>query len=408
MKKIIQWINSHFSLTLLVSVIIGVVLGIVLGDSASVLKPFGTIFTRLLVMMVPVLVLFSISSSFANIGDAKKLSRWGGKVILWFLFTTTIAIILGIICGEIFKPGVGASIAGYEAVEAVGVTVDDYIAWLPANFLGCIAEGNTVQIVFLAMFIGIAVVTMKDTDETKSAVTRFLNHGMDLTLKIIQGIMYYAPIGIIGLTASGVSSMKNSFLETMGSFLIAFTIAWAAQIIICYFGMLSVIGKVNPFKFTKKMFPALITAFTTTSSSGTLPMTLKCTKDLGVDDEIADFGIPLGVTFNMDSMGILIPLYIFLGMGVIGQTPNVGDLFIMVVMGIAFSVGCAGVPGGGLAIAAILIDAFGLPTECVGWIAACFFYIDAVSTPMNIWGDAVCSLIVAKGEGRFNIDKFNS
>lgn len=344
MKKIIQWINSHFSLTLLVSVIIGVVLGIVLGDSASVLKPFGTIFTRLLVMMVPVLVLFSISSSFANIGDAKKLSRWGGKVILWFLFTTTIAIILGIICGEIFKPGVGASIAGYEAVEAVGVTVDDYIAWLPANFLGCIAEGNTVQIVFLAMFIGIAVVTMKDTDETKSAVTRFLNHGMDLTLKIIQGIMYYAPIGIIGLTASGVSSMKNSFLETMGSFLIAFTIAWAAQIIICYFGMLSVIGKVNPFKFTKKMFPALITAFTTTSSSGTLPMTLKCTKDLGVDDEIADFGIPLGVTFNMDSMGILIPLYIFLGMGVIGQTPNVGDLFIMVVMGIAFSVGCAGVP----------------------------------------------------------------
>lgn len=321
MKKIIQWINSHFSLTLLVSVIIGVVLGIVLGDSASVLKPFGTIFTRLLVMMVPVLVLFSISSSFANIGDAKKLSRWGGKVILWFLFTTTIAIILGIICGEIFKPGVGASIAGYEAVEAVGVTVDDYIAWLPANFLGCIAEGNTVQIVFLAMFIGIAVVTMKDTDETKSAVTRFLNHGMDLTLKIIQGIMYYAPIGIIGLTASGVSSMKNSFLETMGSFLIAFTIAWAAQIIICYFGMLSVIGKVNPFKFTKKMFPALITAFTTTSSSGTLPMTLKCTKDLGVDDEIADFGIPLGVTFNMDSMGILIPLYIFLAWASLDRPP---------------------------------------------------------------------------------------
>lgn len=252
------------------------------------------------------------------------------------------------------------------------------------------------------------IVRVPGTNPVKSAVTRFLNHGMDLTLKIIQGIMYYAPIGIIGLTASGVSSMKNSFLETMGSFLIAFTIAWAAQIIICYFGMLSVIGKVNPFKFTKKMFPALITAFTTTSSSGTLPMTLKCTKDLGVDDEIADFGIPLGVTFNMDSMGILILLYIFLGMGVIGQTPNVGDLFIMVVMGIAFSVGCAGVPGGGLAIAAILIDAFGLPTECVGWIAACFFYIDAVSTPMNIWGDAVCSLIVAKGEGRFNIDKFNS
>lgn len=408
MKKVIKGIYSHFALTLLISVIIGVVLGLALGDSASVLKPFGTIFTRLLVMMVPVLVLFSISSSFANIGDAKKLSRWGGKVILWFLFTTFIAIVLGIVCGEIFKPGVGATIAGYEGVEAAGISVDNYIEWLPANFLGCIAEGNTVQIVFLAMFIGVAVVTMKDGDETKSAVTRFLNHGMDLTLKIIQGIMYYAPFGIIGLTASGVSSMKDSFMETMGSFLIAYTVAWVAQVVLCYFGLLAVVGKVNPFKFTKKMFPALITAFTTTSSSGTLPMTLKCTKDLGVDDEVADFGIPLGVTFNMDSMGILIPLYIFLGMGVIGQTPDVGDLFIMVIMGIAFSIGCAGVPGGGIAIAAILIDAFGLPTECVGWIAACFFYIDVLGTPMNIWGDSVCSLIVSKSEGRFDIDKFNS
>lgn len=408
MKKIIKGIYSHFALTLLVSVILGVVLGLVMGDSASALKPLGTIFTRLLVMMVPVLVLFSISSSFANIGDAKKLSRWGGKVILWFLFTTFIAIVLGIICGEIFKPGVGASIAGYEGVEASGITIDNYIEWLPANFLGCIAEGDTVQIVFLAMFIGIAVVTMKDGDETKSAVTRFLNHGMDLVLKIIQGIMYYAPIGIIGLTASGVSSMKDSFMETMGSFLIAYTVAWVAQVVICYFGLLAVVGKVNPIKFTKKMFPALITAFTTTSSSGTLPVTLKCTKDMGVDDEVADFGIPLGVTFNMDSMGILIPLYIFLGMGVIGQTPDVGDLFIMVVMGIAFSIGCAGVPGGGIAIAAILIEAFGLPTECVGWIAACFFYIDVLGTPMNIWGDSVCSLIVAKSEGRFDKEKFNS
>lgn len=408
MKKVIQWINSHFALVLLISVVVGVVLGLALGDSASVLKPLGTVFTRLLVMMVPVLVLFSISSSFANIGDAKKLSRWGGKVILWFLFTTFIAIVLGIICGFIFQPGVGAEIAGYESVEATGVSVDDYIEWLPANFLGCIAEGDTVQIVFLAMFIGIAVVTMKDTDETKSAITRFLNHGMSLTLKIIQGIMYYAPIGIMGLTASGVSSMKDSFMETMGSFLIAYTVAWVAQVLLCYFGLLAVVGKVNPFRFTKKMFPALITAFTTTSSSGTLPMTLKCTKDLGVDDEVADFGIPLGCTFNMDSMGILIPLYIFLGMGVIGQTPAVSDLFIMVVMGIAFSVGCAGVPGGGIAIAAILIEAFGLPTECVGWIAACFFYIDVLGTPMNIWGDSVCSLIVSKGEGLFDMEKFNS
>lgn len=135
---------------------------------------------------------------------------------------------------------------------------------------------------------------------------------------------------------------------------------------------------------------------------------LKVFKDCGVDDEIADFGVPLGVTFNMDSMAIEIPLYIMLGMFAIGQTPNIGNLILFVVMGIAFSIGCAGVPGGGLAIAVILVNAFGLPVEVVAWIAAIFFWLDITGTAMNIWGDAVCTTVVAKSEGMLDVDKFNA
>lgn len=399
-------IREHFALTLLISVIIGLILGMILGDGASVIAPFGTIFTRLLKMVVPVLVLFSISSAFANIADAKKLARFGGKTIGWFIITTTVASVIGIVTGLIFKPGEGLSIPG-EAVEAVSVSVDDYIAWLPENFLGCIADGNTIQIVFLAIFIGIAVVSMKN-NEQKNSAKNFLNTGMDLVLTLIQGIMYYAPIGIAALTANSIASLKGALISEMTSFLAAYSIAFVLQIVLCYFILLAVVGKVNPFRFTKKLFPALITAFTSTSSAATLPLTLECTKGMGVKDEIADFGIPLGCTFNMDSMGLEIPLYIMLGMYSVGQEPSFGNLIMFVLFGIAFSVGCAGVPGGGLAIAVILINAFGLPTEVVALISAVFFYLDCTGTAMNIWGDAACSVIVARSEGAFDDEKFNS
>lgn len=407
MKKVLNYIDSHFALMLMSAAILGAVLGLIMGDKAAVLAPFGSIFTRLLGMMVPVLVLFSISSSFANIGDVRKMSRWGGKVIGWFLVTTTVACLIGLVCGLIFKPGVGISL-DVAAVETTTISANNFVEWIPESFLGCIAERNTIQIVFLALFIGIAVVCMPDSMESKKKIASFLNGGMDLVMAIVKGIMYYAPIGVVALTANAVSSLRGSFVSTMGSFIAAYTVAFVLQVVICYFGLLKVVGKVNPLTFTKKLFPALITAFTTTSSAGTMPVTLRCVKEMGVDEEVADFGIPLGVTFNMDSMGIEIPLYIMLGMYAVGQSPTIGQLLLFVVLGIAFSIGCAGVPGGGLAIAAILVNAFNLPTEVVTWIAAIFFYLDVTGTPMNIWGDAACSVIVAQTEGLLDMEKFNS
>ncbi|MCR4956717.1 MAG: dicarboxylate/amino acid:cation symporter [Lachnospiraceae bacterium] len=406
MSTILKKIRDNFALTLLISVVVGLALGFLLGDKAQMLAPIGTVFTRLLKMMVPILVLFSIASAFANIADAKKLARFGGKTILWFLCTTTIASVIGIVMGLIFKPGMGMKISG-EAVEAVSVSVDDYIAWLPENFVGCISEGNTVQIVFLAIFIGIAVVCMKN-QTAKEHLKTFLNTGMELVLTLIQGIMYIAPLGVAALTATSVASMKGALVSSMGSFLAAYSIAFVLQVVVCYFGLLRVVGKVNPFRFTRKLLPALITAFTSTSSAATLPLTMQCVKDMGVNDEVADFGVPLGCTFNMDSMGLEIPLYIMLGMYAVGQNPSIGNLVMFVLFGIAFSVGCAGVPGGGLAIAVILINAFGLPTQVVAMFSAVFFYLDCTGTAMNIWGDAACSVIVARTEGQFDDAKFNA
>ena len=407
MSSFLKKVSEKFALVLLLSAVSGLVLGLLLDDKTSYIEPFGTIFTRLLSMIVPVLVFFSISSAFANIGNVNKLSKWAGKVIGWFLLTTVIGTVIGIAVGLIFKPGQGIGLPSGTDYEVTKITADMFIDWLPENALGALVNSDTIQIVFLSIFVGIAAVCLPD-GKSKNIITDVLNSLQDLTLKIVQGIMYYAPIGICCLMASSISSLKGAFLQEMGSFLIAVTIGFVAHVLLCYFGALKLVAHISPIRFTKKLFPALITAFTTTSSAGTMPMTLQCTKNIGCNDEIADFGVPLGVTFNMDSMAIEIPLYIMLGMYAIGQSPTVPQLLLFALMGVAFSIGCAGVPGGGIAIAVILINAFNLPVEVVGWIAAIFFYLDIVGTTINIWGDAVCTTIVARSEGMFDMEKFNS
>ncbi len=207
--------------------------------------------------------------------------------------------------------------------------------------------------------------------------------------------------------ASSISELTGSFVTEMSKFLIAYSVAFVLQIVICYFGLLKFVGKLSPLKFIKKYIPAMVTAFTTTSSAATLPVNMECVENMGVDREMSAFGIPLGVTFNMDSMAIEIPLYIMLGIYAAGGTPNMAELLLFVIMGIAFSIGCAGVPGGGIAMAVIVVNAFGLPVQVVGWISAVFFYLDITGTVMNVWGDAVCTTIVAKTEGMLDLEKYN-
>lgn len=391
---------------LLLSAVLGIVVGSILGDRAHVLAPLGTVFTRLLGMIVPLLVFFSISSSFANIGNIRKLSKWAGKIIGFFLLTTVIGTIIGNVMGVLFKPGQGITLPEAE-YEVTSITAGMFLDWLPSNILGCIVNNNTIQIVFLAIFIGIAVVSMVNAT-AKDHMVKFLNTGQELMLTLVKGIMYYAPIGIFCLMADSVSELRDSMLTEMASFLTAYTIGYILQVLICYIGLFWLFTRLNPFRFTRKIFPTLLTAFTTTSSAGTMAVTLKNTKDVGVDEELADFGIPLGVTFNMDSMAVEIPLYIMLGMYAVGVEPNFAQLFLFSLMGVAFSVGCAGVPGGGLAIAVILINAFNLPVQVVAWIAAVFFYLDTTGTMMNVWGDAACTTIVAHREGMLDKEKFNS
>lgn len=399
-------IKYNFALFLLIASVLGAVVGYLVSESVGVIEPLGKIFTRLLFMLVPGLVFFSIASSFANILDMRTLGKWGGKIVGWFLLTTVIATILGVIVGLIWKPGTGLVIedSDYEVTE---LTVDTFIEWIPDNAFGALASGDIIQIVIFSIITGLAAVLMKP-GKSKDFLINILNTGQDLFLTITKYVMYYAPIGIFALMANSVASLKDSLLTEMASFLTAYTVAFVLQIIIAYILLFWFMTKLNPFKFIKKTSPALLTAFGTVSSAGTLPVTLRTTKELGVNEKLSNFGIPLGVTFNMDSMALEIPLYVMLGMYATGYDPTLFELFQFVFLGIVLSIGTAGVPGGGIAIATILVSAFGLPVDVVAWIAAVFVYLDVTGTTMNVWGDMACTTIIAKREGELDVEKFNN
>lgn len=397
--------SYRFPIFLLAATVLGAIFGGVLPDYVKYVSPLGDIFTRLLFMIVPALVFFSIASSFANIGSVKKLGKWGGKIIGGFLVTTTIATVIGLIVGLFMKPGKGLTIEQTDLEEA-SISSNTFISWIPENAFGALSSGDIIQIVILAMIIGMAVVVMSAGTE-KDFLGKLLNSGQALFITITKYIMYVAPFGIFALIAGSVSAFKGSLLSEMASFLSAFTIAFIIQVVLVYFLLFWIVTRLNPFKLTANMLPAIFTAFGTVSSAGTMPVTLTSVKKAGVKDEIAEFGIPLGVTFNMDSMGLQIPMYVMLGMYALDMSPTPMQLVQFVLLGIVFSIGTAGVPGGGLAVATILVGAFNLPIDIVGWIAAVFVYLDLTGTVMNIYGDSVVTTAVAKSEGQLDLEKYN-
>jgi len=399
--------GSRFALWLLLASISGGIAGYAVGEPINVIKPLGDLFYRLLFMIVPILVFFSLCSSFAQVGDVRQLSKWAGKVVMWFVVTTSIGSVIGIIVGLIWKPGAGLVIKGLTEIPTVKISTSTFIDWIPQNGIGAIAEGNIIQIVVFAIIVGIAI-SMLPEGNYKKILQDLVGAGTSLFVTVAGCVLYYAPIGVFALMACSIATFRGALVKEMASFLTAYTVGYAFHVLFVYFLIFWIMTRLNPLKFFKKAFPALLTAFTTCSSAATLPVSLRCTEEMGIHEELRNFSIPLGMTFNMDSMAIEIPLFIMLGMFAINIQPSFAELIQFLFLGLAFSVGCAGVPGGGLAIAAILVKAFNLPDEVVAWIAAVFAYLDVTGTTMNVWGDMVCTVIVGKNEGLMDIEKFNS
>lgn len=393
---------------ILIALVAGLGLGVLLNVSLPelftpintyALAPMGSLFIKLIKMLVVPIVFFSIALGAAGLGDPKKLGRIGGKSIVFFLSTTAIAITLAISLALIIKPGVGKfdlSSANYEPSAMPTNFVDTLMNIIPDNPVAAASTGNMLQIIFFAAFVGLGMALLGEKVKT---ITTFMEEANEVLMKLVTLVMYTAPFGAFALVASAVGQLGFDAMKAMLLYMLVVVIALVLHVMITYSSALSLLGKMNPIAFFKEFFPVMVVAFSTSSSSATLPLAMQTAQQrLHVPKSISSFVQPLGSTINMDGTAIMQGVATIFIAQAYGTNLTVSELLIVVLTAVLASIGTAGVPGVGLVMLAMVLEQVNLPVEGIALIIGVDRLLDMIRTSVNVSGDAICSIIIAKSE----------
>lgn len=414
-------------------IIMGLVLGLVWGLLSSVvgmndftsdfIKPFGTIFIRLLVLIAVPLVLVSLVSGIANLNDTTKLSRLGSKTVILYLITTVLAITIGLTMVNIIKPGSALPSDTREQLQATYSTnidgrsqsvaeyeergpLDFVVNIVPENFFRSASDNsNMLQIVFVAILLGIGIIQVGGKKaEILIAGFDALN---DVIIRIVESIMLLAPYGVFALMASLIIDLAgddlNQALEllyALGWYSLTVIIGLFIHVMVVYYSILRISSKMTLKTFFRGIRPAMLVAFSTSSSSATLPITMeRVEKNLGVEEEVSSFVLPVGATINMDGTS----LYQAVAAVFIAQALGMDLTFLqqlsIVATATAASIGAAGVPGAGIVMLVIVLKAIDVPIEGIALILGVDRILDMIRTVVNVTGDSAVSVAVASSEG---------
>ncbi|WP_106496426.1 dicarboxylate/amino acid:cation symporter [Lentibacillus sp. Marseille-P4043] len=383
--------------------IIAIILGVIFGDAISVIQPLGDLFLRLIKFIIAPLILATLVVGVSSGGDPKQLGRMGLKTIVYYMLTTGVAIIVGLAVAFAFSPGKGLDISVEEsemAKEAASQepqsVITTFLNIVPENPFNALAEANILQIIFFALFIGIAITLV---GEKAQPVYRFFDGFAEIMYKITGIIMKIAPIGVLGLVAPVIGEYGLSVLLPLIKVIAAAFVACIVHAILVYSSAVKIFAKMSPLTFFKGISPAAIVAFSTASSAGTLPITLKNTQEnLGVPSKISSFVLPLGATINMDGTAIYQGVSVIFIAQFYGLDLSFIQLLTVVVTTVLASIGTAGVPGAGLIMLTMVLSSIGLPLEGIALIAGIDRILDMLRTSVNIVGDASAAVIVAGSE----------
>ncbi len=361
--------------------------------------PLGTIFLNLIKMLVVPIVLVSLILGTAGISDPKKLGRMGLKTISFFLATTAFAIIIAMGTSLIVQPGSGNySLAGaeYEGTEAPPV-MDTLLNIIPTNAIDSMVQGNMLQIIFFSILIGFALARLGSKVQ---GLTRLVEQANEVLMFLVNFIMKIAPYGAFGLIATAVGSQGYDAFSAMLKYMLVVLFVLLLQVIVVYGSALTTLGKMSPIKFLKGFSPAMIVAFSTSSSSATLPVSMRAAQDnLGVSKPVSGFVQPLGATINMDGTAIMQGVATVFIAQVAGVDLTIGQMLTVLLTATLASIGTAGVPGVGLIMLSMVLTSVGLPVEAIALILGVDRLLDMCRTATNITGDAVCAVIVDRTEG---------
>lgn len=375
----------------------------------GILKVIGKLFVSSIKMLVVPLVFISLVCGSAAIGDVKKLGRVGVKTLSFYLATTAIAISIALMVANFINPGKGLDMSQIQkaetAVAAQTSIIDVITGIIPDNPIAAMASGNMLQIIFFSLLVGISLAHLGSKGERLVKIFEDLN---ELIMKMITIIMLAAPVGVFALVASTFATMGWGAAKQLAKYMICVVLALLIHCLFTYTGALTILGRVNPMNFFKKFAPVMNVAFSTASSNATIPVNVEaCEEKLGVSKNIASFTIPLGATINMDGTAIMQGVAVIFIAQIYGINLTMTNFLTVILMSTLASIGTAGVPSVGLITLSMVLQSVNLPVEGIAMIMGIDRILDMCRTVVNITGDAMCTILVAKSEGEFNIDVYN-
>ncbi|MFK4478282.1 Na+/H+-dicarboxylate symporter [Bacillus sp. RC206] len=370
-------------------------------------NPLGQLFIRLIKMLVVPVVFISIVLGAAGLGDPKQLGRIGLKSISFFLVTTAVAISIAVTFALIIKPGAGGNFKTdglkYEGAKTETSFVDTLLNIVPDNPAKAMADGNMLQIIVFAALIGLGLAVL---GKRVQGVHSLLEQGNELMMYLVNLVMKLAPIGTFGLLASSVGKMGLAGVAAMFKYMIVVMLVLIIHGVFVYGGLLKVLAKESIIRFFKHFGPVMAIGFSTSSSNASLPFAMKTAQEkLGVPKAISSFVQPLGATINMDGTAIMQGVATVFIAQVYGVELTLPQLAMVVLTAVLASIGTAGVPGVGLVMLTMVLNQVNLPVEGIALIIGINRILDMSRTAVNISGDAICAMIVAKSEEKYNTDQ---
>ncbi len=413
MKAVFRLKKIKLHTKIFIGLILGVVVGLVFGEKALIIEPVGTIFLRLITMIVVPLVLVSLMLGTASLGDIRKLGRIGIKTIVYFMITTMIAISIGLVLANIVKPGTGLNeevkaelYKSYESKAQVSIQSmeekpslkDILINIVPTNPVKALIDGNMLQVIFLGLLFGLILTLIKK--EKSDTLIKFLDGVNDAIIQVVHIAMKLAPYGVLALIAAVIGQYGVNILVT----LLKYSLVVVGGLVIYTFSVnslsLSLLGRMSPLLYFKAVKEAMIIAFSTSSSNAALPVSLECVEHIGVPREYSSFVIPLGATINMDGTALYQGVAAVFIAQIYGIPLGITDQITIVFMATLASVGAAGVPAAGIITLAMVLTQIGIPLEGIALILGVDRFLDMCRTTTNIIGDMTCAVVIKQTEER--------
>lgn len=392
---------------ILIASVIGLVLGALIGPAIAPIGALGQIFLNLIMMSVPIIILGAVAEAVGQLSPA-ELGKLGAKIFGLFIISTLIAAALGILFGYVFQPGVGVNLTAVDAdITGHGQSFTDIlVGFFPSNILDSLAQGNMMQVIVFALFLGVA--TSSYVNKTgDDSLLRLIKTTNKTVLTIIGFVMKIAPIGVGALLAEVAATTGFSVLIPLGMYLVTLLVATILIMVIYILGTAMKL-KVSPIALTKKIIPMSIMAATTTSSAMSLPIKMKDSEEkLGVSPRISNLVNPLGMVLNSAGQAVFLSIASIFIIQLFNIEVTAAGILQIVVLSTLACMGTLAVPGGALVIFASLMPTLGLPVEGVAFIAGVDWFRGAITTVPNVAGDALISAIIADMEGEFDRDIFN-